>query len=288
MFRVASLVVALSLIAIPGCSAPARRGKLHTGIRKHATYHTPRGTRLVVRVIDGDTVVINGGTRVRINYINTPEIDEELGRAAKDFTIKMVLKKMVKVEGHHKDYYGRVLADLNLNGKRLTDALVRAGLAHVFFIPPVDKDRVEVLLAAQAKARKAKLGIWATGRYQGAFHITSFHANPRGNDNFNLNGEYVRIASVALRPRSLKGYQLCNRRHDCYTFGDVVVPAGFTVAVHSGHGEDRLDPTRQLSVYWNRKQGAWSNKGDTATLVDPKDSPVDQVMYVPGKRKNYK
>lgn len=279
----------LLLLAAPGCSSgQQRKDKPRVGTRKHVSYSPPEGTRVVVRVIDGDTVVLNGGTRVRVNNINTPEIDEELGREAKDFAIKMVHKKMVRVEGNSKDHYGRVLGDLNVEGKRLSEELVRAGMAHAFFIPPVDKDRKLALLAAQTEAKDANRGIWATGRYQGDFHITSFHANPRGNDNFNLNGEYVRIASVAVVSRSLKGYQLCNKRRDCYTFGDVVVPAGYTVAVHSGHGTDKLDPTKQLRVFWNRKQGAWSNRGDTATLVDAEDKPVDQVLYVPGKKKNYK
>jgi hypothetical protein len=148
-------------------------------------------------------------------------------------------------------------------------------------------DRAARLLAVEAEARRQKLGVWATTRYQGTFHITSFHANPPGNDMDDLNAEYLRIANVSGAPLTLKGYTLLNRKGQRFFFRHVVVPAGYTIMVHSGSGEPRLDPAKQLQLYWNRRYPAWSNKGDTASLLDPNGALVDAVTYDPAKKKVY-
>jgi hypothetical protein len=180
-----------------------------------------------------------------------------------------------------------VVGDLIYNGKSLAIELVAHGLAHLYLIPPVDEDKAKKILAAQKIARLQRLGIWGTARYQGWFHITSFHANPQGNDNFNLNGEYVRIASISDEPQSLQGWYLANRKGERYTYGDVVVPPGHTVMTLSGGGQDQVDPAKQLKVFWNRTKGAWVNRGDTASLHDPDGKIVDQVTYSPWKKKKY-
>jgi micrococcal nuclease len=262
-----------------GCPKACAGGRSGPGVEQ--------GTRRVERVIDGDTLVLNGGDRVRLAQVNAPEIDEEFGTEARDFARALVLDKLVGVEGSTRDGYGRLVADVTVGGKSLALELVARGLVHLYLIPPVDEARARQILAAQRVARQRRLGIWGTARYQGLFHITSFHANPPGNETFNLNSEYVRLASITDLPASLRGYALANRRDERYTFGDVVVPAGHTVIVASGGGTDQLDAKRQLKLFWNRTQGAWANKGDTASLRDPTGHVVDELAYDPRHRKQY-
>lgn len=243
------------------------------------------GNRLVVRVIDGDTVQLNGGERVRINNINTPEKKEEMGPEASAFARKLLHRKMVKVEGGSRDHYGRLLGDLVLGGKSFAEAIVAAGLAHVFLIPPYDADKARRLIKAQARARSKARGIWDTSRYLGQFHITSFHANAPGHDNFNLNKEYLRIASIATKPASIKGYTVTNRKGEEYLFGELTLQPGHSLILSSGHGTDKKDPRKQIVLFWNRSEGAWNNRGDTATLSDPDGKVVDQVIYKPRRRR---
>jgi micrococcal nuclease len=76
--------------------------------------------RTVTRVIDGDTLVLDGGERVRLIGVDTPETVhpnkpvERFGKEASGFTRKMAEGKQVRLEydaetaGH--DRYGRTLA----------------------------------------------------------------------------------------------------------------------------------------------------------------------------------
>jgi hypothetical protein len=191
----------------------------------------------------------------------------------------------VLLAGKGRDHYGRLLGDLLLNGKSYARMMVSAGMAHVFLIPPIDDKQAERLLAAQRRARKRRLGIWATARYQGAFHITSFHANAPGDDNKNLNGESLRIACIAARPTSLKGYVLTNSKGERYALPAVKIPPGQTFIIHSGRGTDQTSPRKQMALYWGRSFPAWGNRGDTATLLDPRGKRVDQVLHKKGGRR---
>ncbi len=267
------------LLVLAGCSSPTRK------YTRRSDAPLPTGTREVVRVIDGDTVELNGGDRVRINYINTPEKREELGRESSALARKLCRGKMVRVESRGRGGYGRVLGDIYCDKKSLAHSMVASGLAHVMIIPPFDADTAKVLLAAQAKARARKSGIWDTGRYQGFFHITSFHANAKGKDKFNLNGEYLRIANVTSQQQSISGYTLVNRKGEEFLFGDVKIPGGHTLMVFSGHGEDQTNAKKQIRLYWRRKDEAWNNWGDTATLRDSAETVVDQVIHKPRRRR---
>ncbi|MCX6090319.1 MAG: thermonuclease family protein [Candidatus Atribacteria bacterium] len=79
-----------------------------------------RGTdqKVVVRVVDGDTVELNTGEKVRYIGMDTPELHHPkkpvqfLAQEAYQANKKMVEKKRVKLEFdvQQKDQYGRLLA----------------------------------------------------------------------------------------------------------------------------------------------------------------------------------
>ena len=124
----------------------------------------------VVRVYDGDTVLLENGTRVRYLGIDTPEIDHEGGRSdfmaeeARDVNRKMVEGKRVRLEYDQEkvDSYGRRLAYLFLpNGETVNAVLVRRGLAHVMSIRPNLKYR-DVLVGCQREAMTEGVGIWSS------------------------------------------------------------------------------------------------------------------------------
>jgi micrococcal nuclease len=122
----------------------------------------------VVRVYDGDTVLLENGTQVRYLGIDTPEIDHKGGRSdvmaeeAGDVNRKLVGGRHVRLEYDQEkvDSHGRCLAYLFLpNGEMVNAVLVRRGLAHVMSVHPNLKYR-DLLVRCQREAMAEGLGIW--------------------------------------------------------------------------------------------------------------------------------
>lgn len=243
----------------------------------------------VVKVIDGDTVELASGDRVRLLHINTPEKGEPGAQEATDYARRKAQNKVVEIRFGKvpRDRYGRFLAELFVEGKSINEALVRQGLAHAFFIPPIDQEANKRIVAAQVEARLQKRGIWSSDpRYSGAFHITSFHNNAPGDDRENLNGEYIRLANISVKPENLKGYRLENQAGESFVFPNVTLPVGRTMAIHTGKGRSLLSASSGQQVFFlKRTRPMWHNKGDKATLKDPNGNLVDEVASKKKRRR---
>ncbi|OGI12466.1 hypothetical protein A3K64_03490, partial [Candidatus Micrarchaeota archaeon RBG_16_36_9] len=98
-----------------------------------------RDTGVVERVIDGDTIVVNG-THIRLLGINTPEKKELYYQEAKEFLEGLVLNKTIEIEygAERYDKYNRTLAYLIIGENEINAELVRNGLANIYIY---DTDR---------------------------------------------------------------------------------------------------------------------------------------------------
>jgi len=65
----------------------------------------------IARVVDGDTIELSDGTRVRLHGIDTPEYDQPYGKAATR-ELNKLLGSSVYVEATDTDRYGRTVAVL--------------------------------------------------------------------------------------------------------------------------------------------------------------------------------
>lgn len=74
----------------------------------------------VIGVIDGDTLVLDGKTRVRLRYADAPELEFCGGEEAKDLLDKLVVGKNVRITEQVPDQYGRAMA-LVYEGSRLVN-----------------------------------------------------------------------------------------------------------------------------------------------------------------------
>lgn len=130
----------------------------------------PSGMVRVARVVDGDTIELEGGTRVRFIGVNTPEtVDPRrtvqcFGKEASAFT-KGLLKDGVvtlKKDISDTDKYGRLLRYAYLaDGTFVNLKLVAEGYAYANPYPP-DIAHAKEFFTAQTEARTAGRGLWAS------------------------------------------------------------------------------------------------------------------------------
>jgi micrococcal nuclease len=97
-----------------------------------------RVTAVVARVIDGDTVELTTGDRVRLIGIDAEEKGEKCYKEAKDRLKELVEGKDVFLESdvQDKDRYGRLLRYVFLDDTFVNLLLVREGLAKMYIIKP--------------------------------------------------------------------------------------------------------------------------------------------------------
>jgi len=125
----------------------------------------PPGTVKVVRVIDGDTITIEGNYRVRYIGIDTPETyprAEAYGIEALEANRRLVEGKRVRLERDvsDTDRYHRLLRYVYVDDVFVNAELVKMGLARAVVYPP-DARYQDYLEELEAEARRAGLGMWA-------------------------------------------------------------------------------------------------------------------------------
>lgn len=123
----------------------------------------------VTSVVDGDTVELEGGARVRIVGIDTPEtVDPRkpvqcFGVEASKRMRELVEGKTVALEtdtqGDTVDKYGRALRYLSLDGADVGAKMIGDGYAYAYTEFPHSRNETYVFLEGLAK--NAKRGLWA-------------------------------------------------------------------------------------------------------------------------------
>ncbi len=129
-------------------------------------------TAKVIGVSDGDTIKIltehpcdTGGDclsgkvqyRVRLAEIDTPEKKQPFGSKAKSALSDLVFGRIIKVEQIDKDRYGRIVANIYVNGEWVNAEMVRSGSAWVYR----QYAKTPELFKLEEEARDEKRGLWA-------------------------------------------------------------------------------------------------------------------------------
>jgi micrococcal nuclease len=129
------------------------------------------GIHEVRRVVDGDTLLMTSGARVRLQGIDTPETvregfavevwGAEASRFTQDFIREADNRVRLTFGLERKDRHDRFLAFVWHDERMLNEELVRAGLAHArldYRYSGLMKRRLE---RAQDEARRAGRGLWS-------------------------------------------------------------------------------------------------------------------------------
>jgi micrococcal nuclease len=266
------------------------------------------GSRDTVRLLGVDTPEVH--TEVDPDEFGVP--DTEAGRAclrawgerASQHAKATLAGETVELgfdpnEGR-RGYYGRLLAYVYMNDESFNYGLVRQGYARMYDSDFVDRPR---FADAETDARADGRGVWGdcatddptagaaaddadstggtgTGADATASTTTdrlavSLVADAAGNDNENLNGEYVTIRNRGDDPLDISGWQVTDEAGKTYTFADGTTLAdGATLRLYSGSGTD--DGT---AYYWGRSGAVWNNDGDTLRLLDAEGEVVVSLAY---------
>jgi micrococcal nuclease len=134
--------------------------------------HEPGSIVRVQRAVDGDTLLLDDHTRVRLLGVDTPETKkpdwpvEPFGPEAHEFTAAHVERRNVRLEfdKERHDKYGRVLAYVYLDDWFLNEELIRAGLGRAITNHPYSESMKRRFRAAQREAQGARRGIWSDDR----------------------------------------------------------------------------------------------------------------------------
>jgi len=232
----------------------------------------------VKRVVDGDTILLEDGRRVRYLGINTPEFGEPYSRRAKDLNTVLVRGREVRLEPDQEaaDSYGRTLAYVHVGPDMVNARLVHEGLAHAFFIGPGRRHN-DLLLRLQEEAKARRLGIWSSrGRFK-ELKITGVHLpDPAAAEPPRT---YVRIACLGSARMNLVGYVLENDAGMQFRFPDAMLDPGYTVLVVHSEGRDGLDSRGQLVMHWAGATSPWTAAGGTSYLRGPDGRLVDTFRY---------
>jgi micrococcal nuclease len=121
---------------------------------------------VVERIVDGDTIELTGGMKIRYLMINTPETtggkNECYGSNAVTFNSDLVLGKTVTLDYdvECKDRFDRTLAYVSVAGQEVNTLMIERGYACLLHIPPNGDDRLAEFKALETAAKTAKRGLW--------------------------------------------------------------------------------------------------------------------------------
>ena len=154
----------------PPASRPQKRVKRRESVRQ---VPPPAGAlrgaqwKRVAKVIDGDTVRLETGEKVRLLGIDAPEskhhkkVPDPCGLEASKYNRDLLAGQQVTLEFdiERKDRYGRLLAHVFTRSTFVNAEMVRRGYARVATYRPNLKYR-DFFLSLQAQARKRDRGLW--------------------------------------------------------------------------------------------------------------------------------
>lgn len=193
------------------------------------TYLTSEERGICTKVVDGDTIYLDNGKKIRFVGVNTPERGVTGYQASKRFVEKLCYNKEVGINIDDKKYtdkYGRTLAVVIVDGKNLNEMLLNEGLAEVMYIPPSEfspytwaganqtYNHIDTTQATTTSAKKASTNVASvdtSANYIGNANTHKFHRSTcdKVKDMSEHNKVYFNSKSDALS-QGYVGCKICN------------------------------------------------------------------------------
>ena len=197
----------------------------------NATIETTNG--YIYRVIDGDTLELDSGQKLRLKGINTPEKSMPFYQEATEFTRQLIENKSVKIESHGRDKYGRILSYIFLNNQNINSEILAEGLGALYYYE--EDKHYEELKQAEEFARLSQKGFWKKSPNANCLELIELKTD---------------------EPEKLILQNNCNKKLEIIFKDD---------ATHIYHAT--LDPN---SVFTKEFSHIWNNAGDSIYISDDK------------------
>ncbi len=232
---------------------------------------------IVTRVIDGDTIQLSTGENVRLIGINAPERGEKCYEESKGFLESEIANKEITLEKdvEDKDQYGRLLRYVYVDGHNVNYGMIYLGYAHKYEYGSNTRDS-SWYEEAENKAKEKCGCIWQpcsniSGNIPNyikdqCFIVTNFHFNAVGDDNYNLNDEYVALKNNCNYKINMSRWTIKDETAShIYYFPDFSIIEKNSITLYTGEGDNT-----DSKLYWGRTSGdytaIWNNNGDTLYL----------------------
>ncbi len=222
----------------------------------------PAAAERVARVIDGDTILLEDGRKVRYAGINAPEQGDPGFRESMQANNLLVGGKEVRLEfGRRRiEKRERILAYVYVGPMLVQAELVKQGWAIVTRAQSTPRYR-ELLQKHQEEAKATGRGVWAKGEHRGRFVVVKVH--PRESARTNPNDEYIVFKNVGAIPLVLTGWAISDEANQSYLVPQFTLGPGKTFTLYTGSGKNTNE-----ALYWGRRKTVWNKGGDTVIVKD--------------------
>jgi len=193
------------------------------------------------RVIDGDTIELEDGRKIRLLNINAPEKNQPLSNLSTKF-LESFQNKTIEMEIIGIGKYGRPLARLYYQ-KYINLELIKKGFVHKYI---VEKDELSIFLKTEKQAREEERGIWEKSPSFGCIDV---EINKKeefliiiNKCNFNL--------QASIKDESTKTFEF-------------KISGNEELRVFSGKGQNS-----ESKIYLQSKRNIWNNDKDSIFIRD--------------------
>lgn len=254
---------------------------------------------LVTKVIDGDTIVVSFpnetmGT-IRFLGIDCPETSIQqnnpyeyhnitnlscltsFAHEAKTYVELLLNNSQITIvfdnQTDKKDQYGRFLCYVFIDSTDVNALLLEDGYARVYTLETFSK-KAEYL-EIEAETRDSLNGLWQCLTIQSKISIAEVHYDAEGNDEQNLNDEYVVLVNNEEVAMDLSGWSIHDDHGNRFDF-----PPGFSLApstsvtIYTGIGTNIT-----TALYWHHFSPVWTNDGDTVFIYNEKDILIETYSW---------
>lgn len=211
---------------------------------------------LVTRVVDGDTLELENGEKVRLLGINTPERGDRYYTEAKEFLENLTLNKTVRLEFGKKKYdmYDRTLAYIFADDIFVNVKIVEQGFANLYF-PESQKLHYAEFTKAWESCLEKNQNICEKSLVKCAQCIEL--------KQLNYNSQKVVFENICNFSCNLNDWEIKDEGRKNFIFDDFSLSPNSQVSIVVGNATN----TDEI-LYWEKETYVWTGSGDSLFLRD--------------------